>query len=163
MISCPPKRGVRTACGERLCASSFSATKESTFKMSLLCLIFTRNCLMEVTLAFQSHTLQLVHTGNVGSGEWKPTDGDNLVAGSWPTMDNSSRLNRHTGSALQPSAATLGVWCKPPPYDIGPGPGPAWSQFRCLLCMMSTLNEGQVMHHPICRLGEAKPQPDSQL
>lgn len=58
-------------------------------------------------------------------GEQVGDERDNLLAGgSWPTLDNSSRLNHHTWSASQPSAGTMGVWCIDPP--IGPAPAPAW-------------------------------------
>lgn len=43
--------------------------------------------------------------------------GDLLAGGSWPTLDDSSRLNRHTQSASEPSAGTMGVWCINPPLD----------------------------------------------
>lgn len=45
-------------------------------------------------------------------------ESENLLAGgSWPTLDNSSRLNRHTWSASEPSAGTMGVWCIDPLLD----------------------------------------------
>lgn len=59
-----------------------------------------------------------IHTGDISFGERAHDERDNLlVGGSWPTLDNSSRLNRHTWSASQPSAGTRGVWCIEPPPD----------------------------------------------
>lgn len=40
-----------------------------------------------------------------------------LGGGSRPSLDKSSRLNRHTWSAFQPSAGTMGVWCEDPPLE----------------------------------------------
>lgn len=67
----------------------------------------------------QSYTTsQLIHTGDISFGERARDERDNLlVGGSWPTLDNSSRLNRHTWSASQPSAGTMGVWCVDPPLN----------------------------------------------
>lgn len=61
--------------------------------------------------AKQSYTTsQLILTGDIRFGERVHDDRDDLLAGgSWPTLDNSSRLNRHTWSAFQPSAGTMGV------------------------------------------------------
>lgn len=63
-------------------------------------------------------TSQLILTGDICFGERVHDDRDDLLAGgSWPTLDNSSRLNRHTWSALQPSAGTMGVWGRDTPLE----------------------------------------------
>lgn len=66
-----------------------------------------------------------MHTGDISFGEQARDERDDLLAGgSWPTLDNSSRLNRHTWSASQPSAGTRGVWCVDPPMErpqLSPG------------------------------------------
>lgn len=90
-------------------------------------------------------------------GEQVGDERDNLLAGgSWPTLDNSSRLNHHTWSASQPSAGTMGVWCIDPPHWTSPCPGLAWTLFRCLLHMLSSLNWCPIICHLMCLLPETK-------
>lgn len=83
-------------------------------------------------------------------------ESENLLAGgSWPTLDNSSRLNRHTWSASEPSAATMGVWCIDP-YWTSPSAGLAWPLFRWLLHMLSSLNWCPITLHLMCLLPKTK-------
>lgn len=101
-------------------------------------------------------TSQLIHTGDISFGERTRDERDDLLAGgSWPTLDNSSRLNRHTWSASQPSAGTVGVWCMDP-HRTGPCPGLAWTLFRWLPHMLSSLNRCPIMLHLMCLLPETK-------
>lgn len=85
---------------------------------------YLQNCEHDLEMFIFLHSLQsyttsqLKHTGDISFGEIAHDERDNLLAGgSWPTLDNSSRLNRHTWSASQPSAGTMGVWCIDPPTD----------------------------------------------
>lgn len=61
-------------------------------------------------------TSQLRDTGFFGEGAHDERD-DLQVSGNWPTLDNSSRLKRHTWSTPQPSAGAMGVWCIDPPPE----------------------------------------------
>lgn len=88
------------------------------FLVLLICneRLFQKNASLTQKFSYSSthssHTTsQLIHTGDISFGERAHDERDNLLAGgSWPTLNNSSRLNRHTWSASQPSAGTKGVW-----------------------------------------------------
>lgn len=97
-----------------------------------------------------------MHTGDISFGERVRDERDDLLAGgSWPTLDNSGRLNRHTWSASQPSAGAMGVFCIDP-HRICPNPGLAWTLFRWLLHMLSSLNQCPITLHLMCLLSETK-------
>lgn len=88
----------------------------ASFSFAIKC--YSQNCGHDSEILIILHpqqnytTSQLIHTGDISFGERVHDERDNLLAGgSWPTLDNSSRLNRHTWSASQPSAGTIGVWC----------------------------------------------------
>lgn len=94
----------------------------ASFSFAIKC--YSHNCEHDSEIVIFLHpqqsytTSQLIHTGDISFGEWVHDERDNLLAGgSWPTLDNSSRLNHHTWSASQPSAGTIGVWCIEPPLD----------------------------------------------
>lgn len=66
----------------------------------------------------RSHNITARRHRRLFFGEGAHDERDDLrLSGNWPTLDNSSRLKRHTWSAPQPSAGAMGVWCIDPPPE----------------------------------------------
>ncbi len=105
-----------------MCSPSFPIHLHASFLLTIKCYFQSCEHVLKIVRSLHPQqnytTSQLKHTGDISFGEQAHDERDNLLAGgSWPTLDNSSRLNRHTWSASQPSAGTMGVWCIDPPTD----------------------------------------------
>lgn len=121
--------------------------------------------LMEVSRTHVDNITARAQAGDISSGEWERDERDNLlVEGSWPTVDNSSRLNRHTWLASQPSAGAMGVKCTDP-HRSSPSPGPSLAldpvHLASIYAVIPELVPNYASHDVFTACNKA--QPDSQF